>query len=244
MADATPDSSDDQPTGVAAVDRALSILLCFDQEREPLSLVELNRRTGLYKSTILRLLVSLERAGLVERLDSGNYTLGWSIGRLGASYRQAFGLEARIRPFLRALREETGESASFYRRIGEARVCLFREESRQMVRDHVEEGAILPLGLGAAGHVLTGGERPGGQGTGPARPALPAMSFGERDPDVAALAVPVFGEGNVLLGALTVSGPISRLTPDRARAISGLLISKGKVLSRHLGAPRPLGTPE
>lgn len=236
MAEPGPDGQRDTPKGVAAVDRAFSILSCFDQAAGPLSLAELNRRTGLYKSTILRLLASLEGAGLVERTEGGEYVLGWVVGRLGASYRRSFGLERRLRPILRALRDETGESASFYRREGAARICLFREESRQMVRDHVEEGAILPLRRGAAGHLLIAFDPQEVSTLGVDQPKLPIMSFGERDPDVAALAVPVFGEGDALLGALTISGPVSRLTPARASAMSQTLISHGRELSRQLGA--------
>ena len=76
-------------SGVAAVDRALLILSAFREEDAALSLALLARRTGLYKSTILRLLQSLLRAGYVVRLpDGGNYVIGPEPGRL-AKVRQA-----------------------------------------------------------------------------------------------------------------------------------------------------------
>ncbi len=233
--DAPSQLESDSKGGVAAADRALSILLCFPKAGSPLTLAELSHHTGLYKSTILRLLVSLENGALVEKLENGTYALGWAAGWLGASYRQSLGLEHRVRPILRQLRMETGESASFYRRDESVRVCLYREESQQMIRDHVAEGSVLPLDRGAAGHVLTRFN----DSAGPASTLLvelPVMSFGERDPEVAALAVPVFGEGNLLAGALTISGPISRLTPQRADEISPILRREGLVLSKKLGA--------
>lgn len=221
--------------GVAAVDRALAILLSFQDADAPLSLAEISRRTGFYKSTVLRLLASLENGALVERLENGTYALGWVVGRLGASYRQSLGLERRVRPVLRRLRGETGESASFYRRNEAVRVCLYREESRQMIRDHVAEGAVLPMDRGAAAHVLArfaAGPDPRAAGPG----GLPVMSFGERDPEVAAMAVPVFGEADALIGALTVSGPISRLTRQRAASLAPVLLREGRELSMHMGA--------
>jgi DNA-binding IclR family transcriptional regulator len=63
-------------SGVAAVDRAMLILSAFREDDAPLSLALLARRTGLYKSTILRLLQSLLRGGYVVRLPEGSYVVG------------------------------------------------------------------------------------------------------------------------------------------------------------------------
>lgn len=220
------------PKGVAAVDRALSILHCFRDGLPSLSLAELSARTGLYKSTILRLTESLEKAGFIQRDVDKNFRLGWALGQLGQRYRGASNLERHIRPVLIRLRDETGESSSFYRRDGDMRTCLLREESRQVVRDHIEEGTMLPLALGAAGHVLTAFEILDVEG-----PTLPLVSVGERDPEVSAIAVPTFGENGVLVGALTISGPSSRLTAERARSLFSMLLREAKSLSLNLGAP-------
>ena len=60
---------------VAAVDRALSLLGCFDAEHDRLTLKQLAERTGLYKSTILRLAGSLEASGYLNRLDDGSFVV-------------------------------------------------------------------------------------------------------------------------------------------------------------------------
>ncbi len=60
--------------GVAAVERALSILDALTDEK--ITLAELSKRTDLYKSTVLRLAKSLERFGYVFRDDDGCYRLG------------------------------------------------------------------------------------------------------------------------------------------------------------------------
>src|SRR5215469_5119465 len=65
-----------EPGGVAAVDRALAILGAFRLEDGALTLAELAARTGIYKSTILRLAQSLIRARLLLRLDDGQYRIG------------------------------------------------------------------------------------------------------------------------------------------------------------------------
>jgi DNA-binding IscR family transcriptional regulator len=74
------------PGGAAAVDRALSLLSAFQPGDEALSLAQFAERTQLYKSTVLRLLASLEHARLIRRQDDGRYALGMEIARLHGLY--------------------------------------------------------------------------------------------------------------------------------------------------------------
>ena len=223
-------------TGVDAVNRALSILTCFGDRDERLSLTEISKRTGLYKSTVLRLIESLELRGFLVRHEDRGYSLGSELMRLGALYARQFRLEDRVRPLLVRLVAETGESASFYRREGARRICLFRSDSPSSIRDHIREGDIVPLDKGAGGRVLKAF-----WGKSPADlhdlvQDLPYMSFGEYDTERASAAVPVFGLDDALIGALTVSGPASRFTPDRAERIRTAILGAARELSLTLGS--------
>lgn len=193
---------------VEAVERALSILDCFREGAAELTLAALARETGLYKSTILRLLASLERFGYVSRTPAGHYRLGASVWRLGAVYRSGYDLGEHIRPELRRLVDTTGESASFYVREGNSRVCLYRLNSPKPVRHHIEEGTRLPLEGGASALVILAWS---GQGHEDVRARGHAVSLGVRDRDAAAIAVPVFDRSGAFHGALSVSGLITRL---------------------------------
>src|SRR5213595_623991 len=79
--------------GAVAVDRALFVLSAFHLGDTTLSLVELAQRTGLYKSTLLRLLASLEHARLILRHTDGRYGLGPEVARLHSVYSASFSLE-------------------------------------------------------------------------------------------------------------------------------------------------------
>ena len=94
--------------GVAAVDRALLILAALGRTRKATALAELAKETGLYRSTILRLVASLSRAGFVQRLDSGLYQLGPTVLQLGQVYQETFRLGDVLGPELRDLAERTG----------------------------------------------------------------------------------------------------------------------------------------
>lgn len=212
--------------GVAAVDRALAILQAYRPGDEWLSLAELSRRTGLYKSTLLRLMASLERARMLLRLEGeARWRLGPALIGLGLMAEGRNGLlRDVVPPLLRRLAAETGESASFYIRDGDTRLCLLREEGRHSVRDQLPPGTRLPLDRGAAGHILSG------------RAQGLVVTIGERDPELAAIAAPVRGAGGALLGALALSGTATRLRDAALRAPMEQAVARGaEELSRKLG---------
>lgn len=205
---------------VAAVARALMILDCFEGEKDTLRLKDIAEKTGLYKSTILRLAGTLEHFGYLRHQEDGTYMLGPTLWRLGSLYRQRFDFAAQIRPVLKRLSDATTESASFYVRDGDTRVCLLRQNGPQAIRHHLDEGAHLTLDAGAAGHLI----RAYTDGTGAKASRIlregHAVSLGERDPDTASVAVPVMASNGKFAGALVVSGLRSRFNAEaRERAI-------------------------
>lgn len=202
---------------VEAVERALTVLNAFHADRPAMTLGEIASATGFYKSTILRLAGSLERLGYLVRDDGGVFRLGPALWRLGSIYRAGFDLGDAVRPELRRLVEATGETASFYVRQGQIRVCLFRHNSPQAARHHLDEGAELPLTAGASAHVLVAGSDGKGAKAKAVKARGYAISLGERDPQVAAVAVPVFDLAGAFRGALAISGLIGRFQEKQRR---------------------------
>ncbi|RZA10951.1 MAG: IclR family transcriptional regulator, partial [Proteobacteria bacterium] len=86
--------------GVASADRVLTVLSAFAIGDTALSLVELVNRTGLIKSTIMRLMVSLEDHGYITRMADGRYQLASEVMRLNAVYQEALDLERHVMPRL------------------------------------------------------------------------------------------------------------------------------------------------
>jgi DNA-binding IclR family transcriptional regulator len=217
--------------GVAAVDRALSILVAFEPDGTPQALNEIAAKTGMYKSTILRLMISLERYNCVLRLADGRYQLGPSLFHWGNIYRRSLKLEDHVVPVLQQLVQLTGESASFYARQGGQRLCLFRQDSLKSVRDHVRAGDLLPLDRGAAGRVL----REYADVQSESKRVHVVSSLGERDGETGALAIPVFGASQILMGALSVSGPVARFTEETMALITKSLIEAARQLTGRIG---------
>lgn len=75
--------------GVAAVDRAFKILAAFETSNGTLPLSEIAQRTGLYKSTILRITTSMERAGFLVRLPDRRFAVGPELRRLALLYERS-----------------------------------------------------------------------------------------------------------------------------------------------------------
>jgi len=231
----TEDSRSPAEGGVAAVDRAFAILAAFDAERSTLPLAEIARRTGLYKSTILRLMSSLERAGFVRRQADGQYGIGHEPLRLAQLYQASFRLRDAIYPVLEALTEETGETSSFYVIEHDSRVVLFRVEPRRAVRFSIHEGDRFPLHAGASGKILRAFGPPAERGLEEVRARFWATSHGERDPETASISAPVFGVGHEFKGALTLSGPAERFNKEQLQAASALLLKRAAQATSLLG---------
>lgn len=222
--------------GVAAVERALSILAAFDSEPEALTLAALARRTGLYKSTLLRLMTSLQEFGYLLQLPDGRYHLGPTPFRLGAVYQRANRLHDHVMPVLRHLVVAGTESPSFHiRHDTRQRLCVFRVDSQHSTLDRVESGGLLPLDRGAAGKIILAFNGEQGAAFDRIRQDFVVASFGERDPDCAGIASPVFGPDGKLAGALSVSGPKPRFTKDNAKRMSDLVLESALRLTRTLG---------
>ncbi|WP_422037525.1 IclR family transcriptional regulator [Roseibium sp.] len=213
-----------------SVERALSILSAFSTQKPTMTLAEIAEETGLHKSTILRLTNSMQIYGFIQRDDDGRYSVGPSVWRLGLIFRRDFTRREHVAPSLRILAEATGETASFYVRVGNERVCLYRENSPNLLRFHVEEGMRLKLSTGASGLVLRhfSGDDVGDLGLFNRNGTV--STVGQTNPNISSVSTPVFKSTGELAGALTVSGLATRFDEDARASAIPLLESLAKSL--------------
>ncbi|MHA1569746.1 MAG: IclR family transcriptional regulator [Alphaproteobacteria bacterium] len=230
-----PDKSADA-RGVAALERGLRIIGELGRAGgDAQSLAALAKSTGFYKSTILRLCVSLQRYGYIRRLADGRFLLGPAPFQLGGIYQASFRLEDYVNPVLVRLELENQESSSFFIRDQDSRICLFRVDSAREVRHAVREGDNLPLRHGAGGLVLLAFAGETGEAFDRIREDLTAVTLGMRNPDVGAIACPVFRFGGVLVGAVSLSGPCWRFTETAVAEMRTRLLEAARELTVALG---------
>lgn len=223
--------------GAAAVDRALTIVAALEAQAAPMSLADLARETGMYKSTLLRLLASLERSTLVVRRQDQKYALGPFAFRLGRAFESSHNLQRLLLPLMQSLVDAGTESPSFHVWQDDAtRLCLLRLDSHHSTLDRLRSGDLLPMDRGGPGKVLKA-FRSAPRGT----DGLPLIhtSFGERDPACASIALPVFGAGGTLAGALSLSGPRERFSAEALEKMTGPLRDAAAQATRALGGVWP-----
>lgn len=192
----------DTLSGVGVLDKAMSVLRAVESGG-PLGLQELQDRTGLPRATAHRLAAALTDHGLVRRDESGAYVLGWALVGLGRAAEHHTPLLELAAPIMEQLRTGTGESVQLYVREADMRRCVRSLESPHGLRWIVPEGALLPLSVGSAGRLLSGS---------PVNRGGWLASVGEREAGVASVSAPVLDASGRIVAALSVSGPIERLS--------------------------------
>jgi DNA-binding IclR family transcriptional regulator len=223
------------PGSVASVERALRVLDAFGPQDDAVSLADLAARTGLYKSTLLRLASTLQTHGYLIRAASGEFRIGHAPLRLAALYLRSSQPADRIMPFLEQLVRDTGESASFTVRREDAAICIYRVDSPQIVRDHVRPGDAHPLDVGASGKAILAFSRPYRPRFAAIRKEGLAFSSGELTRDFASIAAPVHDAAGVC-GSIAVSGPSNRFGGRALSKIRPLLLAAARNVSLGLGA--------
>ena len=233
----------DNSSGVGVLDKAASVLSAL--EAGPATLAQLVASTHLARPTAHRLAVALEHHRLVARDIQGRFVLGPRLSELATAAGEDR-LLAAAGPVLAAIRDHTGESAQLYRRQGDVRICVAAAERPVGLRDSIPVGATLTMQAGSAAQILLAWEEPdrlhrGLQGASFTATMLSgvrrrgwAQSVGEREPGVASVSAPVRGSSGRVVAAVSVSGPIERLTRQPGRLHAAAIVSAANRLTEVL----------
>jgi DNA-binding IclR family transcriptional regulator len=235
----------DSSSGVGVLDKAAHILDAL--ESGPMTLAGLVTATGLARPTAHRLATALEHHRFVARDLNGRFILGPRIKELAGAAGEDK-LLSIANPILIALRDATKESAQLYRRRGDQRICVAAAERMTGLRDTVPVGVGLTMGAGSAAQILLAWEEPdqlhrGLKGakftatdlSGVRRRGW-AQSLGEREPGVASVSAPIRGANGKIIAAVSISGPIERLTRTPGRLHSLAVVTAANRISDSLKA--------
>ncbi len=260
MTTATGPTNEDAGT-VRSVHRALEILSLFDEQHQTRTIGEIVRGTRLAKTTVLRLLVTLESAQMLAATPKG-YTAGPGLWRWAYLVQRSWEIPAAAREVMRSLVERERETVNVYVMRGLNRVCVAQEESPLALRHVVRIGDQLPLWAGASAKVLlrdataetlervvaaapagtVDADRLRAQIHSGAEAGY-QVSHGERETGLSAVAVPVTTpDGALVVASLSFSGPTARFPQERIPELVDLLRSAAQALTVQ-GFDHPIRNP-
>ncbi len=247
---------------IQSVSNACDIMECFSIEEDELGITELARRLGLHKNNVQRLLATLEYRGYVEQSKiSGNYRLGLKVFELSQVYTKQLHLFKQARPILEKVKEQCNETTY----VGDMRsgfvVYLMSEETTQSVRvvsrvgtrfhphstalgkailAHLPQAelealypeedlpAFTPNTISSRSKLFEHLEEVRERGY--------ALDMEEQEEGVRCVGVPIFNYTLKVIGGLSISGPITRFTPERLEnELIPVALDAGQELSQRLG---------
>lgn len=253
---------------VRSVDRAATLLLALGEMPAEAGVTELARRLALHKSTVSRLLATLEKRGLVEQdEESGKYRLGLVILRLAEQAERTLDLRGLAMPELQRLARTSHETVSLGVLRGESVLTLAQAEGVNH-GDRSRSGRLLPAHAVASGKALlaTLPEREvmriarGGLQRHTARtlvelePILEdlartrrrgfATAIGELDEGTATVAAPILDHRGDAIAAVEIQAPATRVPPQRLPELAAQVRSSANAISSRLGGGHETGDGE
>lgn len=244
-------------TGSQAVDRAAGLLVQVLQSSSEVSFGELVVDSGLPKSTVSRLLGSLERQGLIARTADGGVRPGAVLTRFAHSSQASDSLVELSRPYLAKVGRETGETVNLAVPGALEVQQLSQVDSSYLLGAVNWVGRNVPFHCSAQGKVFLAhgvAKLPAGRlerrtdRTVTSRTVLDrelaeirergyAVADSELEPGLVAVAAPVRSAAGTVVASISVSGPTLRLTPDRIPVVGRLLVEVTDRLSDALAHP-------
>jgi DNA-binding IclR family transcriptional regulator len=229
--------TDDRSAGVQSVATALRLLDCLALEPD-LGVAELGRRLGIAKSSVHRILVTLGAQGYVQQLpETRTYRLGIRLHELGALVASRNQLRDVALPLLEILRTQTGETAHLAIPQGDQMFYVERLESYHGLRFSSRVSRLRPIHLTSSGKAVAAfnpevAEAACAQGFEQRTPRTIrtkeqflrclaetrergyAFSIEEDELGLGSVAAPVFDRHHVARAAISVAGPVARISGE------------------------------
>lgn len=246
---------------VRSIDRALSIMKCFSTKEPELSLGEISARVGLAKSTVHRILQSLEAGNFIEQNeDDGKYYLSYELIRLGTVASDSIDLKRIAIKEMNWLAETTKQCSNLYLLRGQERLCLVQVQGARYITRYSEVGGMFPLYAGGAGKAILAYQEDEWihdylshtvlEKTAATTPTTKeevwknlhevrkngwSISYDERSEGACSMALPIRDFTGEVIASITLSGPTAQFPPEKVEEFLPLLQEAAERISKRLG---------
>jgi IclR family acetate operon transcriptional repressor len=227
----TSSNSDPTSRGASVIENTVSILRCFAPDRQELGVTEIAPRVGLHKSTVSRILASLEQEGIVEQVPSKRYRLGLGIIAIAGPLLADLDVRRAAYPTLQALTRATAETSALMVWNGAEAITVEQIPSPQPVkhtstlgsRYRTEGSASVKVFLEAEdGEVRTNG-------------VDYALNDAETSPNEVGIAAPVRDHRGEVVAAVLIAAPKFRTDAERVAELGEHCVQAARLISQRLG---------
>jgi IclR family KDG regulon transcriptional repressor len=244
---------------IRAVDRSLNVLLCFSRDTPALTMTQIAEKVGLNKSTVHRLLATLEQRRFLERdAETGVYRLGIRMLQMAYLTLETNVLRKLASPFLQRLCEQFGETVNLAVLDDADVLFLDVNESPQRVKLAASIGQRLPAFSTASGkailahlpveevhRILANGmpqhtpytiTSPGVffENLAQIRQQGYAISTQEYEEGINVISAPIFDSLEHPIGSISIAGPTYRLPREKLIEISPTIITVAREISEEV----------
>lgn len=243
--------------------KAFSVLDFVGEQRQPVTAANVAAGLGVDRATAYRMLMTLVQAGYVSRVAEGGFRLSFKLLSLTRHLASEDERTRHILETLRAISEETGETAHYSVLEQQSAVLVLRVKGTQRVAVDFQIGDRSPLHCTSIGKVLLAyndsrlTERVVAAGlpkVAPntitvaedlrrelARVRAQRYAYDDRElaDDMRCLAVPVFEKHGEVPGGIAISGPSSRFDLQKLNELRDVVLMHALELSRILGGFDP-----
>ncbi len=245
---------------VRAVERALRILECFDDEHPERGVSEIAQAVNLHKATAHRIVTTLVNCGYLERAQDGqSYRLGLKLADLGAKVTRRRDLRREALPYMTHLVQQWGEICDLA--IFDEGEVFYIEvlQGNHTLTIAARVGQHLPAHCTASGKLFLAHLSPRELDDFLSKPLVTytdktvispdeirqqidqireqrySMDCEEFEPGICAVSAPIYNAEGTMIAAMSIPSPASRVTPERVQEMADALIEAAQAVSRRMG---------
>ncbi|SFU74876.1 glyoxylate bypass operon transcriptional repressor IclR [Xenorhabdus koppenhoeferi] len=248
---------------VQSLSRGLTLLEYISDSLVGVALTDLAIQAGLPNSTTHRLLTTLQQHGFVRQVgDLGLWVIASHAFVVGSSFLQSRNLMVLVHPILRQLMEDSGETVNLaILNLDEYEAVIVDQvQCNALMRMSAPIGGKLPMHASGAGKALLStlseqkrlqllhkkGMHTYTQHTCTTAAALAknleqirkqGFSFDDEEHALGlrCIAACIYDEHHEAFAAISISGPVSRISDDRVTELGALVMRAAKAVSREYG---------
>ncbi|MFI7744275.1 IclR family transcriptional regulator [Kocuria rhizosphaericola] len=261
MTPTSESTSSREARAASVVSHALHVLRCFSVDEPTLGVTEIAARVGLHKSTVSRLLATLEQENVVERdPQTRRYRLGLGLISVAGPLLAELDERRAAYPVLLELTEQTGETSALMVWSGDQAVCVEQIPSPLQIKHTTPLGTRYNTALSSSVQLFLAEQPPervralllsgivelpdpteasiGGY-VESLRQVVDegvAVNYGKTSMDEVGVSAPVHDHRDRMVAAVMVAAPRYRVTPEQAELLSSAAVAAAREVSQRLGA--------